>query len=48
MNAAIVHKNVWAIKKKNIFPTSKASLNFEVYGQHDKITSEAGKKALLL
>ena len=27
--------------------TSKSRLNFEVYGQHDKITSEAGGKRAL-
>ena len=29
--------------KENFF-TSKARLNFEVYGKQDKITPEAGKK----
>ena len=29
---------------KEIFFSSKARLNFEVYGQVDKITTEAGEK----
>ena len=29
---------------KRYFFTSKARLDFEVYGQHDKITPEAGEK----
>ena len=33
---------------KREFFTSKAKLNFEVYGQRDKITSEAGEKRPLL
>ena len=32
---------------KEIFFTSKTRLNFEVYGQNDKITAEAGEKRLL-
>ena len=30
---------------KSKFFSSKARLNFQVYGQHDKITPEAGKNA---
>ena len=40
----MVHKNenVWDPKRE--FFSSKARLNFEVYGQGDKITPEAGEK----
>ena len=40
----MIHKNenVWA--QKWYFFTSTARIGFEVYGQTDKITPEAGKK----